>query len=194
MGLLSRPVSIAIVLVVLATVIVLYVSAIDQREQTATAPPAATNTAMPATEPSEYASTNIDSRGATEHRPASSYSHPLSVDTGVTQQLTDAPDPSGTNGFAGGAPRTERGLDPVAVAADMSGGGSIAAMRRPPSGGPSRIDSGLSGPDGTQPAMGAGIPELEISQPAASTEMPISLGPGPSQTDLRLPGPGEGEK
>ena len=188
----SRPITITIALLVLTAIVVLYNSVVEQRGQAAMAPPAVPGTARPTIETSAYSSTNAESQAAYDSPLGYSGGYTPTGDKVVTQQQTDAPVLSGE--YSSDVPRTERGLDPAAVVADMSGGGPIAAEGPPPSDGPSLIDRGLSGPNRSGPALGAGIAEPEISQPDASTETPISLGPGPSQTDLGLPGPGEGEE
>ena len=181
MGLLSRYIAIVVTLLVLTAVLVLYKPAVNQRDERVVAPSAAAGSAKSAAEPYQDSLINDSTGGDFGSPPASSDTDTRLSDTGVMQRSS--------------ALVHERGLDPATVVADMSGGGPVAAMR-PPSGGPSITDVGLPGPnpiasgsDPTDSAAAAATPEM--SEPVATAETPIFVGPGPSQTDLRLPGPGE---
>jgi len=177
----SRLVSIVVALIALTAILVLYKSAADQRDQNASAPRAILSNLSPVAEPSQDSSMDVDAPGALDGPQVSLDTYAHSSDTGVMQRSS--------------APVTARALDPATVVADMSGGGPVAAMR-PPSGGPSIIDVGLPGPNPTALRLGqtestAAIDLPEMSQPVANITTPTFVGPGPSETDLRLPGPGE---
>ena len=181
MRLLSRHIAIVVTLLVLTAVLVLYKQAVNQRDERVVAPSAAAGSVKSAAEPYQDSLINDGTGGDFGSPPASSDTDSRFSDTGVMQRSS--------------APVTARALDPATVVADMSGGGPVAAMR-PPSGGPSIIDVGLPGPNPTALRLGqtestAAIDLPEMSQPVANITTPTFVGPGPSETDLRLPGPGE---
>lgn len=179
-----------VALLAATTSVVLYDSALDERGRPESVRPDELHNGEPAVAGSDELPTGDYAQEAVDVVPAASDHDSQSPDNAsLPRQPVARLD---TDPYTSRTPMPEStALNSAAVVADMAEDASVIAGNRPLSRGPSIVDLVLPGPTRIEPgAIGSAEPDM----PAAThdTELTALPNSGPSQSDLQLPGPGQG--